>query len=128
MKLTSPSSSLEISKEGRPVVWLADWSTNSGVAFGRCLFTTKEEALKYAVAQALPFMNWQNFPDPSKKYPYDDRDGSKQELTPIFRASWLGGWSQVTRTEVEHKFTAADYLMREVNWIFDALKGALEAA
>ncbi len=116
---------LEISQYGRPIVWLAQWSWYGGGGAGYSLFATKDEAIKYAILQAKENMDWKTFPDPKKLYPDDDRDSLHvPELTPVFRATWVtegGGYSQVTKCQVDDKFIAADYAVTQVEGIFAQL-------
>jgi hypothetical protein len=113
---------LEISEWGRPIVWLMQWSHYGGQAFGWCAYSTKDEAIKHAIFEAKGNVDWETFPDPAKKYPDDDRDSTyPQTLTPLFRVTWGGeggGYAQVTKTEIEKTFGAADYAMAQVEHIF----------
>lgn len=55
-----------------------------------CLLTDATEAIKWAVSSMISSgaqMDWANFPDPAKQYPYEDRDGSNTSLRPLFRAT-----------------------------------------
>lgn len=107
--------------------WLSEWSWYGGQSYGNCAFSTKEEAIKYAIFQAKGSVDWANFPDPKKEYPYDDRDGSNVPvLTPVFRVTWDtegGGSAQVTEMTVSEEFNwGADYGMKQVESILAALK------
>lgn len=97
---------LEVSEYGRYIVWLAEWSWYGGQSRGSCIFSNKEAAIEWARSQTTGNVDWNNFPDPKRKYPDDDRDGSNSDLTPLFVAQWDtygGGYASVTRTEVaEH--------------------------
>ena len=96
---------LEISEYGRYVVWLAEWSWYDHQSHGSCAFSNKAEAIAYATFQAKGFMDWTNFPDPAKQYPYDDRDGTNNPpLSPTFVARWANGYVRVIRTEIADKF------------------------
>ena len=95
---------LEISEWGRYIVWCAESSWYDGKATNSCTFSNCEAAIEWAKFEARGQMDWSNFPDPAKKYPYDDRDGSNPDLTPVFVATWQGGSVRVTRTEVCDKF------------------------
>jgi hypothetical protein len=92
---------LEISEWGRFVIYQANILFPAGGG-NSCTFSRKEPAIAWARDQATLFgMKWENFPDPDKKYPYDDRDGSMNSLTPVFVATWNGtGRAEVVRTEV----------------------------
>lgn len=119
---------LEISEYGLPIVWLARWSWYGGKALGHCIFSTKREAIKYAIFQAKSYIDWSKFPDPSKgSYPYEERNGSITRLTPVFRAIWDGGYSEVERVDVESKFHAADYAQKQVEEIYNKLIEASQA-
>lgn len=117
---------VESTETGRPIIWLAEWLWYGGQAHGHCPFINKDDAIKYAIMQAKSDMDWDAFPNPKKKYPHDDRDGSNvPELTPVFRATWEtngGGFSQVTRMEVSEKLDWIDKsLMKQVEKIFAGL-------
>jgi hypothetical protein len=126
-KMNANRSELEVSKYGRPIVWLATWKWYGGKSGGFCVFATFKEAMKYAICQAMGDADWENFPDPARgSYPDDDRDGSDTpDLTPKFRVSWDGnggGYSQVERCEVSGKFNwAADYLQKRVEEIYRSI-------
>jgi hypothetical protein len=109
---------------GRPTVWLAQWKWYAGKATGYCCFSSRDEAIKYAIFQSQGFVDWSTFPDPKKRYPYDDRDGSHiPELSPVFRASWPGGCSEVSEVRVSDRFDfAADYAQEIVARVFSDLR------
>lgn len=118
---------VESTESGRPIIWLSRWSWYGGKASGYCCFMDKVEAIKYAIGQARGYVDWPTFPDPAKKYPNDDRDGSNvPELTPVFIATWgegdEAGSVEVIKTEVCGKYNwAADYLMKQVEEIYAGL-------
>lgn len=92
---------VEISKYGRPVVWLSEWRSFGGVAVGKCIFTNKAAAIKHARENSIA-----ESADVSarRRYPHDNRDGSNCGLDPVFVSQWEtegGGCSTVTRMEVE---------------------------
>lgn len=80
---------MEIDDQNRPVVYLAYWKDRTVSGF--CVFETAKEAIRYARANCNINMDWSSFPSPRKEYPYDDRDGSRPELTPMFVATWGEG-------------------------------------
>jgi hypothetical protein len=95
---------LEVSKWGRFIVYIVNMKCSNGGG-NSCTFSRKEPAIKWAKEEATRWgMKWHNFPDPEKKYPYDDRDGSNDGLTPVFVAIWYYGSVsariEVVRTEV----------------------------
>lgn len=117
---------LETNQYGQLSIYLAEWSWYGGKSHGLCLFTTKDEAIKWAIFQAISKADWAIFPDPAKLYPYDDRTSLETpELDPLFRVTWDteggggGGSSQVSRMVVDDKFTAARPW--ETQAIFDRL-------
>jgi len=109
---------------GRPTVWIAQWQWYGGKANGFCCFSDQDEAIKYAIFQADGFVDWAIFPDSKKAYPYDDRDGSHVPiLSPVFRATWPGGSSEVSQVRVAPRFDfAADYALGNVDRIFSQIR------
>lgn len=106
MKITNTT--IEISQYGRPILWLAESSWYGGKTHNRCLFINRDAAIKWASFEAEGFVDWANFPDPARKYPYDDRNATEQPvLTPVWRVYWekeAGGYAQVTRCEASVDF------------------------
>jgi hypothetical protein len=68
---------------GRNEVYFAEFGSALGGG-GRCMFATLDPAIFYVVSSLGNDIDWKKFPDPSKKYPYEDRDGSNHDLTPVF--------------------------------------------
>lgn len=115
---------LQISDYGRPVVWHMISSKMGGQVRITETYATKEEAIRHAIFEALGLADWDSFPDPSKEYPYDDRDGSLPDLDPVFIVRWekeIGGYALVTRTEVSDSFEAAAYAMQAVEKLYQKI-------
>lgn len=69
-------------KWGRHEVYLAEY--NTGVYSNTCIFSRLDPAIFFVVTGLVSDIDWNNFPDPTKKYPYEDRDASNLNLTPVF--------------------------------------------
>lgn len=120
---------LDISEFGRPITWLLRWSWYGGKAYGYCLYSSFNEAVKHAIWSALGNVEWSKFPDPTRgSYPYEDRDGSDVPvLTPKFRVTWDshgGGYAEVVLCEVESKFAAAN--IERVEEILSSMQARVE--
>lgn len=112
---------LEISKYNRLIVYQSTWSWYNGKANGSCLFSSKEEAIRFARFHAQS-TDWDNFPDESNNYPYEDRDGAN-DLNPLFRVSWDSelngkGHCEVNKLEICDVFNwyAVNGLEEPLNW------------
>ncbi len=90
----------------RGVVFLAQWSWYGGASHGTCVFTSREEAIRYAKFSARGFINWETWTTPQGSYPYESaRDDVR--LDPTFRAEWTrekGGFVSVSKMGVCEKF------------------------
>jgi len=95
---------LQTSEWGRLVAYLGQTTWYDRQSSNQCLFSNKDEAIRWARFEAQAGsggINWESFPDPRKKYPYDDRDGSR-EFTPVFRITWdREGWGKGSATVVK---------------------------
>lgn len=74
---------LTVDQWGRQEVYVAEWQNSIG-ACSRCLFSNLDAAIFFVVSGLGLLVDWDNFPDPAKKYPYEDRNGT-QRFTPVFR-------------------------------------------
>lgn len=97
---------LEISKFGRPVVFVADVKWDGGQASNRCLFARRRQAMDWAKDQASLFsrIDWSTWTAPQGEYP-EEIARDNEALNPSFVAKWDdngGGAVQVTRFEVEN--------------------------
>jgi hypothetical protein len=108
-KLLTMTTHLEFSKWNRPIIYVAEWSDANG-ASGSCVFQAGTDAIKWAIMQAILMgqPDWERFPDPDHgSYPYADMDGSREDLSPLFRVTWQGGFATVERREAEREFMQA---------------------
>jgi len=97
----------------RPEVYFAEYETCIGSG-GKCLFSRLDPAIFFVLTGLGRDIDWDNFPDPSKKYPYEDRDASNLGLTPVFivkQKSPLTGREvrgQVTKMVVSDSWTVGN--------------------
>jgi hypothetical protein len=73
---------LERDEWRRPECYMAEW--NNGIGGSRCLFSRLDAAIFFVITGLGNYCDWNNFPDPTKRYPYEDRDGSNHGLNPVF--------------------------------------------
>lgn len=74
---------LELDRWDRPLVYYATWQTAAaGNSFG--IFDRLEPAIFFVVSMLGSEVDWASFPDPSRKYPYEERNG-KPGYSPVFR-------------------------------------------
>ncbi len=105
----SQKQKLEKDKWGRDEVYYAEFGNSVG-ARGRCLFSNLDAAIFYVVSELGNDIDWKKFPDPSKEYPYEDRNGKNHRLNPIFIVNQITINSKLVYGKVE-KMTIAN------NWI-----------
>lgn len=71
--------------------YLAEWRTPNG-ASSQCLFTSLDPAIFFVLSGIGFDVDWDNFPDTTKKYPYEDRTGNEKiAYSPVFRIEQLKG-------------------------------------
>lgn len=103
------------------VIYLAEWHDTKD-ASGSCLFTSSVEAIKWAISSAILMgkPDWDRFPDPERgDFPYADMDGSREDLSPLFRITWPGGFATVDRRKTQGEFRqTADWLMDRTNEVY----------
>jgi len=75
---------------GRPVLYLAQYTGATGGG-STCLFTNLDAAIFFVVTGLGNDIDWSNFPDPTRKYPYEERNGNERpHLSPSFRVERTG--------------------------------------
>lgn len=68
----------------RPEVYLAEYTDYLG-AEGMCIFNNALSAIYYVMTGLGNSINWKNFPDPTKNFPFEDRNGNEYpHLNPLF--------------------------------------------
>jgi hypothetical protein len=75
---------LEKDEWGRSEVYLANYSGPAPFGGSSCVFTNLNSALFFIVSGLGSSIDWATFPDPTKTYPYEERNGSDKNLNPIF--------------------------------------------
>lgn len=79
---------------GRPVLYLAQYTGATGGG-STCLFTNLDAAIFFVVTGLGNDVDWSNFPDPTRKYPYEERNGNERpRLSPSFRVERTGTYGK----------------------------------
>jgi len=75
---------LEKDQHGRHEIYVAQYNAPAPFGGSWCLFSNLDSAIFFVVSGLGSSVDWSNFPDPNKKYPHEDRNGSNKTLTPVF--------------------------------------------
>lgn len=127
----NPKQILHTDEWGSSEVYVADWYYDTKADWcprvsGRCLFSSLYPAIFFAITNIYGNVNWEKFPDPTKKYPYEDRNGSDKRLTPVFKLEQTTSDGRKIGASVE-KMTVADHWIVGNGLAVEAKKFFLEA-
>lgn len=105
----------------RPIVYVAEYRMANGFS-NSCVFEGLDAAIFFVVTGLGSYIDWNTFPDLTRKYPCEERNGT-DDLSPIFRVEREGYKAQIRRTSVAKNWIVGNGIAEAGRHWFEQVTG-----